>query len=399
MGLLYLVAFLDRVNVGFAALTMNVDLKFSPVVFGTGAGIFFIGYVLLGVPSNLMLHRFGARRWISGIMIFWGVISGAMAFIRSASDFYALRFLLGVAEAGFFPGMILYVTYWFPKSQRARILGAFMAALPLSSVIGAPISATLLDLNVYGFRGWQWLFLLEGIPAVIAGVISLKYLSDRPEQATWLTGPERAVLIENLQGSGPADQPSNARGALTHSGVWTLSAVYFALLVALYGYTFWLPQILHALGPFSYRQIGVLAMLPNIAAAPLMYAWGRHSDANSERRWHVALSLIIGGMGLSMAAWVHEPTFSLIALTVGAVGIYCALPVFWALPCNHLSGAFAAVGIAVINAVGNVGGYVGSSMMGYMKQASGGYTRGLAAFAAALVIAALLVISVEQSAL
>jgi ACS family tartrate transporter-like MFS transporter len=394
MGLMYLLAFLDRVNVGFAALTMNVDLKFSPVVFGTGAGIFFLGYVLFGVPSNLMLHRVGARRWIGSMMIVWGFLSAAMAFIRLPASFYSLRFLLGVAEAGFFPGMILYMTYWFPRKERARILGAFMVALPLASVIGAPLSATLLDLNGYGFRGWQWMFLLEGIPAVAAGVIALKCLPDRPGQARWLTAPERAVLIRTLQDPIAAVEPSNGRHAFTHRGMWSLSAVYFALLLTLYGYNFWLPQIIHNLGAFSHKQIGVLTMLPNLAAMLLMYSWSRHSDVSSERRWHVALPLILAGVGLAMAAWVREPTISIVALTLGAVGIYCALPVFWSMPSNFLRGVSAASGIAMINSLGNVGGYFGSSAMGYLRDATGGYAGGLGLLAAAAAMAALLVISI-----
>ena len=393
VGLLYLLAFLDRVNVGFAALTMNADLGFSATVFGTGAGIFFLGYVLFGMPSNLVLYLLGARRWIGVIMIAWGVISAAMAFIHTPATFYALRFLLGTAEAGFFPGMILYLTYWFPKKARARILSAFMVALPLSSVIGAPISSTFLDLNAHGLRGWQWLFLLEGIPAVAVGAIVLKFLTDRPGQARWLTPQERAILIQSLKDPTTAPEPSDARYAFTYPALWTLSGVYFALLVALYGYNFWLPQIIQSLGEFSHRQIGGLAMLPNLAAVLFMYAWGLHSDATAERRWHAALPLLLAGAGLATAAFVHEPVVSIIALTLGAVGIYCALPVFWCLPTNRLSGAGAAAGIALINAIGNVGGYVGSAAMGYLKQASHGYADGLLLLAAAVTIAALLALS------
>jgi MFS transporter, ACS family, tartrate transporter len=393
MGVLYLLAFLDRVNVGFAALTMNADLNFSPKVFGTGAGIFFIGYVLFGVPSNLMMHRLGARRWIGLIMVAWGAISAAMALVRSPASFYVLRFLLGMAEAGFFPGMILYMTYWFPRKERARLLGAFMVALPLSSAIGAPISATLLDLDTSSLRGWQWLFLLEGVPAFVVGVIVLKYLTDRPEEAEWLMHQERAVLIQSLEDPTVADEPSHARDALTNPRVWALSGVYFSLLVALYGYSFWLPQIIQSLSPFSHQQIGVLTMLPNLATVLLIYPWGRHSDQTEERRWHVVIPLLLAAVGLAMAAWAPLPTISMLALTLGAVGIYCALPVFWSLPSNHLRGASAAAGIALINAVGNIGGYVGSSAVGHLMQTTGSFTEALLFLSAALAVSAVLATS------
>lgn len=391
LGLLYLLAFLDRVNVGFAALTMNVDLGFTASVFGRGAGIFFLGYVLCGVPSNLVLHEVGARRWIGSTMIIWGIVSGAMAFIHTPIQFYVLRFVLGMAESGFFPGMILYLTYWFPREHRSRILGAFMVALPLSSVIGAPISTTVLDLTAYGLQGWQWLFLLEGIPAAIVGAITLKYLVDRPDRASWLTPSEIAILNEALQGS--ADQSiSRVRDALTHPEVWLLSTVYFALLVALYTYGFWLPQFIQALGRLTHQQIGGLAMLPNLAAALLMYGWARHSDRRGERLWHVALPLMLAAVGLALTAYVNEASWSLFALTLAALGIYCALPVFWTLSTNHLSGASAAAGIALINSVGNIGGYVGPSIMGYLRQATHAYTEGLVLLAGSVALAAGLLI-------
>jgi ACS family tartrate transporter-like MFS transporter len=390
MGLLYLLAFLDRVNVGFAALTMNTDLGFPATVFGTGAGIFFVGYVVFGVPSNLMLYRFGARRWIAVIMLTWGAVSGTMAFVRLPLHFYALRLLLGMSEAGFFPGMILYLAYWFPRKERARILGAFMVALPLSSVIGAPISAALLDVNAYGLKGWQWLFLCEGIPAMAVGALVLTYLTDRPEEAQWLTPQERAILIHSLRDPTQSSEQSSARGAFTQPTVWALSVVYFALLVGLYGYNFWLPQIIQSLGTFSHRQIGGLAMFPNLAAVLLMYAWAAHSDAMGEHRWHVALPLLLAAGGLTASAYLRDPTVSMMALTVGAVGIYCALPVFWSLPSTSLRGASAAAGIALINTIGNVGGFVGSSAMGYLKQATHGFADGLLLLAVCVVAAALL---------
>ena len=395
LGALYLLAFLDRVNVGFAALTMNADLGFSPTVFGTGAGIFFLGYVLFAVPSNLMLQRFGARRWIGLILIMWGALSAAMSRVHSPATFYALRLLLGIAEAGFFPGVILYLTYWFPREERARILGAFMMALPMSSVIGAPVSAALLDLNGGGLRGWQWLFLLEGLPAAAAGFVALKFLTDRPDEAKWLRPEERANLLRRLQvpsaGEHADEKGASLPRALLDPGVLTLSLVYLALVVALYGYSFWLPQIIQSLGTFTHRQIGGLAMLPNLSAALLMYAWGRHSDESGERRWHLMVPLTAAALGLILAAFTREPIPAMIALTLTAVGFYCALPVFWSLSTARLSGASAAAGIGLINAVGNCGGYIGPFAMGWLKQRSHGYSDGLLALAAGLAMGTALV--------
>jgi ACS family tartrate transporter-like MFS transporter len=396
-GLLYLLAFLDRVNVGFAALTMNADLKFSPMAFGTGAGIFFIGYVLLGVPSNLMLHRYGARRWISGTMIAWGVISGAMVFIRSPSDFYALRFLLGVAEAGFFPGIILYLTFWFAENDRARILGAFMVALPLSTAVGAPVSSFLLGLHSFGIHGWQWLFLLEGIPAVVVGTLVLKVLADSPAQAKWLTPSERAQLTERTQEHQSGTNPESIGLALRQPSLWVFSAAYFALLLSLYSYSIWLPQIVQGLARFTYREIGLLAMLPNLAAVLFMYPWSRNSDATRERHWHVALPLLLAALGLALSAFVHAPAASMAGLTLGAVGIYCSLPIFWSLPAERLTGAAAAAGIALVNSVGNLGGCVGLIAVGYLRQVTDGYSGGLLLLAGSVTLAALLVLSARQA--
>jgi ACS family tartrate transporter-like MFS transporter len=391
MGVLYLLAFIDRVNVGLAALTMNRDLDFSPAVFGKGAGVFFLGYVLLGVPSNLMLHRVGARRWIAFIMVAWGGCSAAMSFVRTPGEFYVLRFLLGVAEAGFFPGMILYLAYWFPKQERARVLGAFMVALPLSSAIGAPISASLLDLSARGLQGWQWMFLLEGLPAAIAGALALKWLTDRPSTANWLTLEERSTLIRALQEREVPTAPSGVCYAIRDFRVWRLSVAYFALLVALYGYSFWLPQIIDSLGAFSRPQVGELTALPSLVAAPMMYLWGRHADASGERRWNASAAMMLAAGSLLMGAAAQQTTIAIAALTAASVGIYSSLPVFWSLSANYLTGASAAAGIALINSVGNIGGFVGSTALGYLKQASGGYRDGLLFLALSLVIGAVLV--------
>jgi MFS transporter, ACS family, tartrate transporter len=393
MGVLYLVAFLDRVNISFAALTMNPDLAFSATVFGNGAGIFFLGYVLFEVPSNLLLHKVGARRWIARIMISWGLVSTAMVFVQTPWSFYALRFLLGIAEAGFFPGMILYLTYWFPVPWHGRILGAFMVFLPLASVIGAPISTALLDLSLLGLHGWQWLFFLEGAPAVALGFMVLKVLTDRPAMAQWLTPDERDRLLHLL----PREQTPSATHAVTtlrallHPKMWLLCFIYFALLSALYGYNFWLPQIIQSLGALSHREIGLLTLAPNLVAAAAIYGWGRHSDRSGERRWHLALPAFLAAIGLAVAsdAAIH-PIGVMSALVLGAVGIYATLPVFWTLPTALLHGMAAAGGIALINAVGSVGGYFGPSLVGRLKDSSASYQSGLRALALSLLVAGIL---------
>jgi len=399
MGLLYLASFLDRVNIGVAALTMNSDLAFSATVFGNGAGIFFLGYVLFEVPSNLVLYKVGARRWICRIMISWGVLSAATAFIHSPGSFYAIRFLLGVAEAGFFPGIIFYLTDWFPSHYRGRILGAFMVALPLASAIGAPISGALLDLDAGGLKGWQWLFILEGAPAIGIGLMVLKLLTDRPEKALWLSAAERECLIRLQTVDKAARTPLN--GTLAHAvhstSVWLYSAIYFALLVGLYGFNFWLPQIIQGGGRLSHREIGVLTMLPNLVAAALMYGWGRHSDTSAERRWHMALPAFLAATGFFAAAhWAASPILALVALTIGAVSVYVILPVFWTLPTGLLRGAAAAGGIALINAVGNFGGYLGSTLMGRLKDATGDYRLGLCVLALSLLVTGVLALFVRN---
>jgi len=393
MGVLYLVAFLDRVNISFAALTMNVDLAFSATVFGNAAGVFFLGYVLFEVPSNLLLHRVGARRWIARIMITWGLLSTGMAFVHTPWSFYTLRFLLGVAEAGFFPGMILYLTYWFPAPQRGRILGAFMVFLPLASVIGAPISTALLDLNAGGLHGWQWLFILEGMPAALLGVTVPRILTDRPDQAGWLTPDDRNRLVDLLATDSCTGGVRNVatRQGLLHPRVWLLGAVYFALLTALYGFNFWLPQVIQSLGTLTHREIGLLTLLPNVVAASAIYGWGRHSDLIGERRWHVALPAFLAAVGLTLASAKFAPPPIVVgALILGAVGIYGTLPAFWTFPTTLLSGAGAAAGIALINSIGNIGGYFGPSVMGYLKDASGSYAYGLRGLAASLTVAGVL---------
>ena len=396
MALLYFVAFLDRVNIGFAALSMNHDLGFSATVYGTGAGIFFIGYFLFEVPSNLLLEKVGARRWIARIMITWGVISACMAFTNGPRTFYTLRFLLGVAEAGFFPGMILFLTYWFPTAYRARIVGAFLIAIPVSSVIGAPVSTLVLGLNGLGLRGWQWLFIIEGLPSVLLGFAVLFFLTDKPEVATWLSREEKdwlAGVLNAERKEREAVHNLSLRQALLNPRVWLLALTYFGVLIGLYGFGLWLPQIIKAFGEISNIQVGLLTAIPYSFAALLMYFWGWHSDLTGERRLHVSLPAFLGAVGLAASAFLDSsPTLALIALTVSAIGIYSALPSFWTLPTAMLSGTAAAGGIALINSIGNLGGYLGPSIMGYLKDRTQNFKYGLLVLSAFIAISGVLVL-------
>ncbi len=392
--LLYIAAYLDRVNIGFAALQMNQDLGLSPAVYGFGAGIFFLGYFLFEVPSNLVMARVGARRWIARIMITWGIISSSMMFVRGPASFYALRFLLGVAEAGFFPGMILYLTYWFPSRERAGAISLFMTAIALAGVFGGPVSGALLMLRgVGGLAGWQWLFLLEGIPSVMLGLVVLKYLPDGPRDATWLTEDEKTLLLGRLYESGPADatsRESTVVGVLSNPLVWLFSFCYLAIVSALYGITFWLPTILQRLSGLPDFSIGVLSALPYIVAAVGMVLVGRHSDATGERRWHVAASAFIGAAGFLLSATTVSPALSLVAISIAAFGIFAAMPTFWTMPTAMLSGAGAAAGIAVINSIGNLGGFFGPYVIGLIRTATGTFSAGLVALAVALAVGGVL---------
>ena len=388
MGLLYLVSFLDRVNVSYAALTMNTDLGLSASAFGMGAGIFFIGYFLFEVPSNLILHRVGARTWIARILVTWGLVSMGMAAVSGPRSFLLARFLLGVAEAGFFPGMILYLTYWFPGPERGRIIGTFMLAVPISSVIGGPLSTAILGAPMSGLSGWQTLFIVEGLPAVLLGGAVLLWLPDRPATARWLNARERQCLEALVDRHEPP--PTRLLDGLASPGVWLFAAIYFGLVLGLYGFGFWAPQIIKALGHLTNQQVGLVSAIPYLFAGVAMFLWGRHSDLTGERVWHVCAPACLGAAGFLASATLTDPWWSLVALTCGAVGIYAALPVFWTLPTVALSGTAAASGIALINSVGNLGGYLGPYAVGWLKDWSGGYAGGMLFLAGALLMSGLL---------
>jgi ACS family tartrate transporter-like MFS transporter len=398
--LLYFVAFIDRVNIGFAALTMNKELGFSPTVFGFGAGIFFLGYFLCEVPSNLVLEKVGARIWIARVMITWGLISGAMAFVQGSTSFYALRFLLGAAEAGFFPGIILYLSYWFPARQRAAVTAIFMAAAPLSTVLGSPVSGALLDMHgILGLSGWQWMFIVEGIPAVILGIVVLFYMTDRPEKAKWLCDDERNWLVRTMNA-----EVAKKAGTASHS-VWrgladlrviALSLVYFGTSAGLYTLGIWAPQIIKEFG-LSSLQIGFLNALPGAVAVIAMVLWARHSDRTGERTWHVVGACMLGSLGLVLAGFAGTVLGVLLSLTLVNIGISSAKPPLWSMPTMFLSGSAAAAGIATINSIGNLGGFVGPAMIGWIKDLTGSFQGGLLFVAALLVLSAVLTLILARS--
>jgi ACS family tartrate transporter-like MFS transporter len=399
MFLLYVVSYLDRINVGFAALQMNAALHFTPAVYGLGAGIFFFGYCLLEVPSNLILARVGARRWIARIMIGWGIVSACMMFVRTPTSFYALRFLLGVAEAGFFPGMILYLTYWFPAAERARALALFITSTAMAGVIGAPLSGLLLSLGgAAGLAGWQWLFLVEGIPAVLLGLLVLRVLPNGPAEASWLTGREKRWLLDRLDAERGATERRHGltlRQALTSGRVLAFGALYFCLAMGLYGIGFWLPQILKGLSGRSDLAIGLLTAVPYLIGAVGMVLIARHSDRTGERRWHVALSAFVGALGmgasaLASGAATSSPALLLATVAVAGLGIWGALGTFWTLPTAFLSGTAAAGAIALINAVGNIGGFAGPYLIGLVRGSSASFVGALGLLAAALAVAGVL---------
>jgi D-galactonate transporter len=393
--LCYFIAYLDRVNVSVAALTMNKDLAISATAYGFGAGIFFFSYFIFEVPSNLALERFGARRWIARIMLTWGILSGAMALVRGEYSFYLVRVLLGAAEAGFFPGIIFYLTLWFPGSYRARIVGWFMAAIPLSSVLGLPISGLILSMHGFGgIAGWQWLFIIEAAPAVILAGVVWFYLTDRPEDAHWLEPEERTWLSRRL--AQEARQKEEVHGisvaqALFNPKVLALSLVYFGAVAANYGIAFWLPQIVKGFG-LSNAATGFVSAVPYIVGAIGMVLWSRSSDQKMERKGHAAVALLIAAAGIAGSTLVSDPTLKMVALSIGAFGVFAVLPVFWTFPTAFLHGAAAAAGIAVINSVGNLAGFFGPFIMGWLKDLTGSFASGLWAIAACAVMGMVIVL-------
>jgi ACS family tartrate transporter-like MFS transporter len=387
--LLYIVAYLDRINVSFAVLQMRGQLGLSERVIGRAGGMFFVGYFLFQLPSNLVLEKFGVRRWISALMITWGVISCLMIFIRGPVSFYAMRLLLGAAEAGFFPGIILYMKRWFPASARARAVAWFMTANPIAGVVGSPISGALMGIEGKGLSGWQWMFLIEGIPAIVLGAIVFWTLADKPEEAQWLQGEERTWLLDKLVNERQAEAPPDKAKfwqVLITPRIWLLSLVYFGVSTTMYGVTLWLPSVIRSLSGFNYFWTGVIAVLPFLVAVVAMVLVGMRSDRTGERRWHTAIPAFAAAAGLAIAGYGG----SMIVVVIGiGIGLACAESMvgpFWAMATSQLVGLSAAAGIAVINSLANLGGYFGPDIIGFFRQIGGGFRGGLLAIGATLAL-------------
>jgi D-galactonate transporter len=406
LGLCYLLNYLDRVNVGFAALTMNADLGLSAAAYGLGAGLFFIGYFFFEVPSNVILHKVGARIWIARIMVTWGIVASATAFVQGEISFYVLRFLLGVAEAGFFPGIILYLTYWFPRVQRAKVVALFFLAVPVSSVVGAPISTLLIQHGegVLGFdAGWRFMFFAEGLPSVLVGLLVLVLLPDRPHKARWLSGAEQQALEQKIADEDAAQVPhgTGLREGLRDARVVGLALVYFGIVFGLYVLAFFLPQVVSDLQErfgtqFSIVQIGLITAIPYAIASVVMVLNARHSDRTGERRLHVAVPAFVGAAGVAVALFLESPYLVMAAMTLCAVGVNAAIPVFWQLPSAFLTGVGAAAGIALINSFGNIGGFAGPYLTGWLRDLTGNNEAGMFVVAAFMVMAGVIVLLVGR---
>ena len=363
--LCYVLAYLDRVNLGFAKLQMLKDLSLGNAAFATGAGIFFIGYFFFEVPSNLLLKRYGARIWIARIMISWGIVSSCMIFVRGEWSFYAMRFLLGLAEAGFFPGVIFYLTLWYPSDRRSTRTAWFISAIAVAGVIGNPISGFIMDAlsGALGLRGWQWLFLAEGLPSILVGFLVLYYLDSSIEEASWLTGEEKQLLAANLAAEDRRKAGHKLRDAFRSGKVWALSAIYFSLMIGLYGIAFWLPTIVEAFGIKGYFGVGLVTAIPYAVAVAGMIVLSRHSDRTGERRLHYVFTVSAGAAGLVLSGiFASTPILAIVFLSIGTLGVIGSMPLFWPIPSAFLAGTAAAAGIGMVNSLGNLGGYVGPNI-------------------------------------
>jgi MFS family permease len=391
--LCYILAYLDRVNVGFAKLQMLKDLSLSDAAFATGAGIFFIGYFFFEVPSNVLLKKFGARMWIARIMISWGVISACMIFVKGEWSFYAMRFLLGLAEAGFFPGVIFYLTLWYPSKLRATRTAWFVAAIAVSGVVGNPISGWIMDTlsGAMKLAGWQWLFLSEGIPSILVGFWVIHYLESSIEEAKWLTGEEKALLAHNLEAEDKHKTEHKLKDAFVSGKVWVLCAIYFTLMIGLYGIAFWLPTIVKAFGLKGYLAVGLITAIPYGVAVVGMILLSNHSDKTGERRLHYVANVLAGAAGLVLSGvFASNPVLAIVFLSVGTLGVIGSMPLFWPLPSAFLAGTAAAAGIGIVNSVGNLGGYVGPNIPIWTKHFSSDKSAALYVIAGILTVGALL---------
>jgi len=399
--LLYIIAFLDRVNVGYAFLKMKGDLGFADDVLGLGAGIFFIGYFLLEIPGSILVEKWSARGWIARIMISWGIVAILMGFIQSKSQFYTARFVLGAAEAGFFPGIIVYFSHWFRYEDRAKAVALFMAAIPIANIIGSPVSGLLLGVNWLGLAGWRWLFIIEGAPAIIFGVVTIFYLTDRPHQARWLPDDERDWLTGELEREKLEKQATRSYSilqAFRHREVVLLTLAYFFMVTAVYGFNFWLPTIIQKLSGLSNLVVTLISALPYCVALVAILFVGWSSDRTKERRWHTALSMIVASIGLLLSVVAQDQTaLAVLMFCVAGAGMYSYLPGFWALPTSFLTGTAAAASIGLINSIGNLGGFVGPYVVGYLSQATNSFLGGVLYLATSALVAAVLILALRAT--
>ena len=399
----YFFNYLDRVNVGFAKLEMLDALKLSNTVYGLGAGIFFIGYVLSGVPSNLILHKLGARRWIAVMMVAWGALSACMLFVSTPLSFYVLRFFTGVAEAGFFPGMVLYFTHWFPSQKRGQVMALFMSAIPISGLIGGPLSGWMLahfSAGQGGMMGWQWLFLLQGVPTVLLGIAVYFYLNDGISQAKWLNADEKRAMEDALAADEKQRQSTSTVGqsfgdVIRNGNVWMLGVIYFCIQMGVYAINFWLPSIIKSLGYQSDVTVGWLSAVPYLFAAFFMIWTGRSADRHGERRWHVTAPMLMGLVGLTLAAnFSSNPVIVIAGLSMATMGALAALSMFWALPAAFLGSAAAAGGLALINSLGQIAGFVSPFLVGWIKDATQSTDVALYILSSVMLLGAILVLRV-----
>ncbi len=399
--LLYIVAFLDRVNIGFAALTMNKELAISAQQYGLLAGIFFFGYFVFAVPSNVMLHKLGAREWVAWILISWGIVSACTGLTQNVVQLYVVRFLLGVAESGFFPGMILYMTYWFRQRERAQAVAFFMTGLPIASIVGGPISGLILDhIHWLGVSSWRWLLVLEAVPAIVLGILTYRLLPNRPADARFLTQSEKDWLAAELakeEKTAEASGKVSALRALWTGRVWHLTIIYFTMMIGLYAMSYWLPQVVKGLSKlYSNTTVGFLVPIPHICGLIAMLMLSRHSDRTQERRWHAAVPAILGGVALLVVGRVTSPALSIALLALMAIGVDSFFGPFWSLPSKFLTGFAAASGIAVINSVGNLGGFVGPTVIGTVRDRTGSTSVGLALVGVSMIVSAILVLLLKD---
>jgi D-galactonate transporter len=391
--LCYVISYLDRVNIGFAKLQMAGALGFSDTVFGVGAGTFFMGYFLFELPSNLLMQRVGARIWIARIMITWGLLSAAFIFVRTPASFYTMRFLLGAAEAGFYPGVLLYLTQWFPAYRRARIVALFMSAIPIAGILGNPFSGWIMHTFRTSTRlmSWQWMFFIEAAPAVIAGLAILLFLDRSPTHAAWLTTEERRVIFDEIAADlmHEAKGPHSVAGVFRDRRIWQMGLIYFTFVMGQYGLTFWMPTIVRSTGVNGDLRVGLLSAIPFVCAVVAMNLCGRSADRRQERRWHVIIPAILGAAGfLAVASFQHNTFMSLVALSLAAAGVLTCAPLFWSLPTAFLSGTGAAAGIAIINSIGNLAGFVSPLVIGYLRDTTHSGATGMYALAAVLLAGA-----------